>query len=330
MTQHQILVDNWGRKHDYLRISLLEHCNLKCTYCAPVNGIAHRPSSEYMSRDELFTIAQTFVDLGVNKIRLTGGEPLVKKDFAAIALGLKEMNVKMHLTTNGVLVDNHIDTLIKAGIQQINVSIDSLNPRQFDKITMTKNLLPKIIGNIRLLLSEGFQVKINAVSLKDFTEELAMDLILWTKKNPIDVRFIEFMPFDGNKWHLDKLLSQHMLMRLISQEYPIDTWSRISSHSSDTATKYRLPGFRGTIGFISTISNPFCGGCNRLRITADGKLKNCLFSSQEADLLGALREGNDLLPLIASCVSNKKQRWAGIESFADYDPKARSMIAIGG
>ena len=198
--------DTHGRMHSYLRISITENCNLRCTYCMPAEGIALTPKAHLMTTDEIISIAQTFVNLGVNKIRLTGGEPLVRKDAKDIIQRLGKLGVELTLTTNGILVHDFIDTFKEAGVHTLNVSIDSLQEDKFNQITR-RNYFDKFWENLELLDANGFQLKLNVVVIKDFNDDEIIDFIEMTKDRNIQIRFIEFMPFDGNQWKKDKLVS---------------------------------------------------------------------------------------------------------------------------
>ncbi|NOQ72855.1 MAG: GTP 3',8-cyclase MoaA [Crocinitomix sp.] len=326
------IVDKFGRNHDYLRISLTERCNLRCFYCMPEEGIALRDKAEFMSSEEVLEIAQTFVDMGVKKIRLTGGEPLIKKDAKNLLLNLGKLPVELAITTNGVLVDQFIDTFKAAGIRAVNVSLDSLDEESFNKISR-RNYFKRIRSNIDLLIEHGFHVKVNVVVIRDMNEHEIPDFIRWSKEQPIHIRFIEFMPFDGNKWNWDKKVSYREMLSIAEAEFGETAINKIKSKKNDTARVYQLNKGLGTFGFISSVTNPFCDTCNRIRLTADGKIKNCLFSQDETDLLKALRNGNEIKSLIRSTIFDKKKERGGMidfnEDFVKSD-KNRSMVSIGG
>jgi len=327
----EILQDKFGRVHDYLRMSLTERCNLRCFYCMPEEGIEIRPKSHFMRLEEILEIASIFVDLGVKKIRLTGGEPLIRKDIKEILEGLSKLPIEVGITTNGILVDKFLDVLKETGTKAINVSLDTLNREK--QITITKrDYGDRIMNNIHSLIDQGFNLKINAVIIKGVNDDEIIDFIQWTKDLPVDVRFIEFMPFDGNKWNSDKKVSYKEMNEIIQNFYPASDIIRIEDQPNDTARNYKIRGYKGSYGLISPVSNPFCDTCNRIRLTADGKIKNCLFSSSETDLLSALREGKDIKPLIFDSVNKKFAEKGGNESFNALSKlgKNRSMITIGG
>lgn len=328
------LTDTFGRHHNYLRISLTERCNLRCTYCMPENGVILTPKAHLMTAQEVYEIASTFVSLGVDKIRLTGGEPLVRKDAAQIIRKLAELPVELSLTTNAVIVDRFIDLFKEAGIKTINVSLDSLKAEKFKSITRRDDF-DKVKKNLELLLSEGFRVKLNCVLIKDFNDNEIVDFIRFTKDKPLVVRFIEFMPFDGNKWNKDKLVSDAEILEYVDNCWDDKQVVRLTDAPNDTSRNYRIKGHKGSFAIISTVTNPFCDSCNRVRLTANGKIKNCLFSNGEVDLLTTLRAGQDIEPLIAKAVKAKFAMRAGMdtdEAFSDPENynNNRSMITIGG
>ncbi|MBI2271207.1 MAG: GTP 3',8-cyclase MoaA [Bacteroidetes bacterium] len=328
-----ILTDQFGRVHDYLRISLTERCNLRCFYCMPEEGIPLRPRSEFMSKDEIVSITNTFVGLGVKKIRLTGGEPLVRSDANEIIHELSKLPVELAITTNGILVDKFIATFKSNRMNSINVSLDSLQEEKLNKITR-RNYFKSIFSNIQTLIKENFHVKLNAVIMRGVNDDEIIDFIEFTKDNNVHFRFIEFMPFDGNKWNWSKGLSYKEMMGIINGGYKTKV-SKIEDKKNDTAKNYQINGYKGTFAVISSVTNPFCDNCNRIRLTADGKLKNCLFSGFETDLLTPLREGIDIRPLIAESIWKKKAKRAGMNTINQFSASAiynnnRSMVAIGG
>ncbi len=320
----QPLTDTFGRQHDYLRISLTDACNLRCVYCMPNETIQVTPSAKLMQAEEIQEIARIFVSLGVKKIRLTGGEPLLRKDAKNIIERLSPLPVELAISTNAVLADQYIETFLANGIRSLNVSLDTLNAEEFLSITKRGDF-QKIISNIQLLLSHNFKVKVNMVVMKGINEHAILDFIEWTRNYPLDIRFIEFMPFSGNAWQRDKVFSYADMLELIEKKY---TFVKLEDAANDTAKKYKVSNHAGTFAFITTITEPFCGSCNRMRLTADGKMKNCLFSAGETDLLSAFRKGQDITPLILSCLHDKKQERGGRFDFENIEN--RSMIRIGG
>jgi cyclic pyranopterin phosphate synthase len=326
-----MLKDNFGRAHDYLRISLTDVCNFRCQYCIPDENTSFMPSSKLMSAEEIVVIAREFVKLGVKKIRLTGGEPLVRKDFAKIIEALSKFPIELTLTTNGLRTNEFIDSFKKAGIKSINVSLDTLDKDQFFSITK-RNVFDKVWNNIQQLIDEGFHVKVNTVVMRGINETEIIDFIEWTKNQAVHVRFIEFMPFDKNQWNTKKMFSYQEILDIAATKY---SFIRMKDGFNETAKKFKPLGHEGTFAVISTMSEPFCSSCNRLRLTADGKMKNCLFSKGEADILNVLRNSEDIMPIIKQCVASKAEALGG-QFQGDYTKidatkiENRSMISIGG
>jgi len=297
----------------------------------PEEEYAFTAASQLMQKDEIETLAKIFVSLGVNKIRLTGGEPLVRKDAAEIITTLSRLPVKLTITTNGSRLHEFVDTLEQGGVRSLNISLDTLQAEKFQLITR-RNQFEKIYDNIQLLLKKDFHVKVNMVVMKGLNDNEINDFVEWTKDQPVHVRFIEFMPFAGNWWTSNKVFPMQQMLNVIKEKYEV---VRLQDEKHDTAKGYMVPGHLGTFAVISTMSAPFCSGCNRMRLTADGKMKNCLFSEKETDLLSALRRGEDVVPLIHQSVKAKAKELGG-QFTADFehlhaeDIHNRSMITIGG
>jgi len=333
-TNKNILQDTFGRHHSYLRISLTELCNLRCTYCMPAEGIQLSPKSHIMSFDEVYKIAKTFVDHGVTKIRLTGGEPLVRRDADIIIKKLATLPVELAITTNAVIVDRFIDTFKSCGIHNINVSLDSLNAEKFNQITRRADF-EKVYKNIHLLIDEGFNVKLNAVLIKGFNDNEIIDFINLTKTLPIVVRFIEFMPFNGNKWNLEKMVSLKEILNNVNASFPKEDIIRLQDASNDTSKNYKIKNYQGSFAVISSVTNPFCDSCNRIRLTANGQLKNCLFSAEESDLLTSIRAGKSIDKIIHNTIQLKSKIRGGMDTLKKLETpelhsENRSMITIGG
>lgn len=326
-----MLKDRFNRTHDYLRISLTDNCNLRCFYCMPEEDYDFTPASRLMQPQEIETLAKIFVEEGVKKIRLTGGEPLVRKDAAQIIASLGKLPVALALTTNATRIHEFVGVLKEAGVQTVNVSLDTLQPDKFLLITR-RDAFHLVRSNIELLLHHGFNVKINAVVMKGFNDEEVNDFIAWTAHVPLQIRFIEFMPFSGNRWTSNKVVSLEEILQTVSQRY---SFLPVQGDANDTAKHYTVPGHAGSFAVISTMSQPFCNTCNRMRLTADGKLKNCLFSEGETDLLSALRNGEEVTPLLHSSIQSKAEALGGqfagaIEKIEAAAIHNRSMITIGG
>lgn len=326
-----MIADSFGRVHDYLRISLTDNCNFRCFYCMPEEEYDFSPASRLMQTNEIVELAKIFVEQGVKKIRLTGGEPLVRKDAAEIIAALGQLPVELVITTNGTRIADLLPTLLEAGIKTVNISLDTLQPEKFLLITR-RDLFHQVRSNIELLLQHKITVKINMVVMKGLNDDEINDFIDWTKHNPIQIRFIEFMPFSGNKWTSNKMCSLDEILAIIAKDF---TFLPVKAEPHDTAKSFMIPGHEGSFAIISTMTAPFCSSCNRMRLTADGKLKNCLFSDGETDLLSALRNNEEVLPLIRSSIWSKKKELGGQlgAHFEQLDAEAiknRSMITIGG
>ena len=326
-----MIIDKFNRVHDYLRISLTDNCNLRCFYCMPDEDYDFTPASRLMQVDEILHLASVFVAEGVKKIRLTGGEPLVRKDAAKIIMGLAALPVELTLTTNATRLHDFIPVLVAAKIKSINISLDTLQKDKFLLVTR-RDLFEQVMSNIQLLLDQGIQVKINVVMMKDFNDGEIHDFIEWTKHTPVDIRFIEFMPFSGNRWTSNQVISQEHILKIVAARYD---YIPLTGDLHDTAQSYLIAGHAGRFSIISTMTKPFCAGCNRMRLTADGKLKNCLFSVGETDLLQPLRKGEDVLPLIHQNIQGKAKELGGqftnaLEQIEALTIQNRSMITIGG
>lgn len=326
-----MLTDQFGRTHNYLRISLTDNCNLRCFYCMPEENYDFTPHSKLMQADEIDTIAKLFVQQGVNKIRLTGGEPFVRKDASKIIQNLGQLPVQLNCTTNGIRIDDMLPEIINSDFHSINISLDTLQKEKFQKITR-RNYFDRVLKNINLLLENNIKTKINVVMMKGINDDEIFDFIEFTKEHPVEIRFIEFMPFSGNRWSSNQVMTQKEILDIIKEKYDFIPLP-IGIH--DTAKGFSVPNHKGSFAIISTMSEPFCSGCNRIRLTADGKLKNCLFSKQETDLLTPLRNGQDILPIIQSTIWAKAKTQGGqldkqFEKINASIIENRSMINIGG
>ena len=326
-----MLKDGFGRIHDYLRISLTDACNFRCTYCMPGELMQFKPSAHLMQPDEIDAIAGMFVRMGVRKIRLTGGEPLVRKEAAEIIRSLSKYPVELTLTTNGSRTDEFIPVFKDAGIRSVNVSLDTLNAEKFFKVTRRPQF-QLVWDNIQLLIKEGFHVKVNVVMMRGLNEDEILDFVALTREQHVHIRFIEFMPFNGNHWENEKVISYQEILETIAGQHD---FIKLRDDANATAKKFKIYNHEGTFAIISTMSAPFCSTCNRMRLTADGKMKNCLFSKGEVDLLTAYRNGEDIMPLIEQCVIEKEEalggQFSGDYHAIDADTLTnRSMIRIGG
>jgi len=323
--------DSFNRVHDYLRISLTDNCNMRCFYCMPDEEYLFTPTERLMNLSEIEQLADIFVGLGVKKIRLTGGEPLIRKDAAKIILALSRLPVELTLTTNGSRLHEFIDVLLRAHLQSVNISLDTLEPEKFLLMTRRDNF-HRVKENIDLALGSQFRVKVNVVLIKGLNDQEIRDFIAWTAFSPVHVRFIEYMPFSGNGWSRDKLCSLQEILEEVAKDY---SFIPLAGKANDTSKNFMVPGHQGTFAVISTMTMPFCSSCNRMRLTADGKLKNCLFSRDETDLLTPLRMGQDVKALIHQSIGSKAEELGGqfsvdLKNIEARTIRNRSMITIGG
>ncbi|TBU49983.1 molybdenum cofactor biosynthesis protein [Dichomitus squalens] len=327
-------MDAYNRQHNYLRISLTERCNLRCFYCMPSEGIELSLPEHLLSDDEVIRLATLFVKSGVSKIRLTGGEPTVRKGIVEIVVGrLNELRKyglqSIGMTSNGIALPRKLPALVQNGLTHLNISLDTLDPFKFEIMTRRMGH-DAVLRSLRASLAtpELQSVKLNVVVIKGLNDHEVLDFIEMTKDSRLSVRFIEFMPFTGNKWDKAKMVPSSELLSRIQARYP--ALRKGSDELNDTARSYVIPGYRGSFGFISSMSDHFCGSCNRLRLTADGQIKVCLFDAKEVSLRDEMRRGASddvLLRTIGRAVSGKKEKHAGME---DIDVVTnRPMILIG-
>ncbi|CAO3583785.1 unnamed protein product [Absidia cylindrospora] len=334
------LIDAFDRQHTYLRISLTEQCNLQCTYCMPEEGVPLTQSQQLLTTDEILTLAELFVRQGVTKIRLTGGEPTVRPDITKIIQGIGQLKSEglqsLGMTTNGVALKRKLPDFYDAGLDSLNVSLDTLDPAMFQIMTRRKGF-DKVMGALDEAIKLGFpNVKINCVIMRGVNDDQVLDFVTLTKTMPVRVRFIEYMPFDGNRWKKEKLVPYLELVERIETSFGT-RMMKCKDDAHDTTKYYQLPGHVGTVGFITSMTDHFCHTCNRIRITADGNIKVCLFGNAEVSLRDILRkkQGKDggyseqeLLQVIGAAVKKKKKQHAGMFELASR--KNRAMILIGG
>lgn len=328
------LTDSFKRKHDYLRISVTERCNLRCLYCMPEEGVELSPDEKLLSTDEIVQLSKVFVSQGVTKIRLTGGEPTVRKDIIDIFARLKQIKglKEICMTSNGVSLMRKLPKLVQNGLTGLNLSLDTLVDGKYTLITR-RNGLKNVLKSLDVALELGVpKVKINCVVMNNFNEDEILDFVELTKNKPVEVRFIEYMPFDGNRWSDNKMISYKEMFQTIESKYGEKLVSVHDSTNGETAKTWKIDGYQGKVGFITSMTQNFCGTCTRLRITCDGNLKVCLFGNHEVNLKDILRSPNYsedyLLEVIGKAVKNKKKAHAGIAELKDLPN--RPMILIGG
>lgn len=323
------IIDNFGRPHSYLRISLTDRCNLRCFYCMPEDGIQLMEKAHIMTLEEIISISKTFRALGVDTIRLTGGEPLVRKNLDFLLRELSKLGVTIKLTTNGILLDKYFELFKEIGLTKINISLDTLDKAKSIFITK-RDYFDRIMNNIKIAGDYNISVKLNVVLIKGINDLEINDFIELTREQNIAIKFIEFMPFKGNNWDWSMGVSEATILETISARF--GAVERLKDPKHSTSANFTVPGHIGSFGIVSTITNPFCADCNRIRLTADGKMKNCLFANAETDILGPLREGKAIDTIITEAIKAKKYSRDGMDTkmIPDHYENNRSMISIGG
>jgi cyclic pyranopterin phosphate synthase len=324
------LVDGHGRCIGDLRVSVTDRCNFRCQYCMPAEGLPWLDRDSVLTFEEIERIVALLADMGVRDLRLTGGEPLVRRDFPKLAARLVPLVDELSVTTNGFLLERDAEALVRAGVSRFNVSIDSLQRDRFYEMTR-RDALDRVLTGLETLAAfpEAHPIKVNAVAMRGFTEDEAIPFARFARTHPYEVRFIEFMPLDADHaWSLDSVLTGEEIRARISEVWPLEPEPR-EAHA--TARVYRFADGQGRIGFINPVSEPFCGDCNRIRLTAEGKLRTCLFSLHETDLREPLRSGatDDDLELIVRDAVWRKELKHHVNEPGFVQP-ARSMSAIGG
>jgi cyclic pyranopterin phosphate synthase len=326
------LIDGHGREIGDLRVSVTDRCNFRCQYCMPAEGLPWLERSEILTFEEITRLVAIFASMGVKDIRLTGGEPLVRREFPRLAAMLGELDDvrEISVTTNGFLLERDAEALVRSGIDRFNVSVDSLQADRFYKLTR-RDALPQVLRGLEILAGfpEAHPIKVNAVAIRGFTEEEVLPFAELARSSPYEIRFIEFMPLDADHaWTSDQVLTGAETRAAIEAVYPLEPEPR---EPSATARVYRFADGRGRVGFINPVSEPFCADCNRVRLTADGRLRTCLFSLNETDLRATMRDGaddNELEAVIREAVWRKElKHHVGEPGFIQ---PARSMSAIGG
>jgi cyclic pyranopterin phosphate synthase len=331
-TQREPLRDGHGRVIGDVRVSVTDRCNFRCQYCMPAEGLPWLERDEILRFEEIARLVALLASMGVGDVRLTGGEPLVRRELPRLVAmlaavdGLHDLSV----TTNGYLLERDAEALVRAGVRRFNVSIDSLQRDRFFAMTR-RDALPQVLRGLEALarFPEAHPIKVNAVAMRGFTEAEVLPFARFAREHPYEVRFIEFMPLDADHaWSPDAVLTGDEIRAAIHETYPLEPQPR---EPSATARIYRFADGRGRIGFINPVSEPFCGDCNRIRLTADGRLRTCLFSLRETDLRGPLRAGAsdaELESIVRDAVWRKELKHrVGDPGFVQ---PARTMSAIGG
>ena len=323
------LIDTYGRVHRDLRISVTDRCNFRCQYCMPEEGMQWTPREDLLTFEEIERAAALLVDtFGIESIRITGGEPTVRANLSKLIEKLSKLNVDLSLTTNGATLPLVAEDLYNAGLDRINISLDTLDRQRFESLTRRDNL-KQVLQGIEIAKSVGFDpVKINMVVIKGFNDDEVLDFVSFGRENGLVVRFIEFMPLDADEtWKKSQVMPQDEILALISSHYDLEPISRGSS----PAARWKFADGVGEIGIIATVSEAFCDACDRIRLTADGKFRNCLFAIEEYDVRALLR-GNAEDEKISELFSHAvKQKWEGHQiGKSVFIRPSKSMSQIGG
>jgi cyclic pyranopterin phosphate synthase len=333
-TPTNTLIDKFGRHATNLRISVTDRCNLRCSYCMPEKNVKFTSNENLLSFEEITRIVKITHQFGVNQVRITGGEPLVRKELPKLIYMIKQAvpSIQLNMTTNGILLKKFLPELIEAGLERVNISLDTLDSKKYEVISL-RDQFHKAMEGIEAAMASSLKVKINAVALKNFNEEEIIDFIEFAIKHKTTIRFIEWMPFTGNDWLAPEFISARELQIKIKNSgyslIPLDL-----ENSSQTSRDYKINNSKGHIGFIASVSESFCSECNRIRLTADGKLRPCLHSSIETDLKIPMRSGatnEDLIAIIRDIYFQKPKEHPNFLSSKYNSPKTdREMNRIGG
>jgi len=320
--------------HHDLRVSLTDRCNMRCTYCMPAEGMTWLPGRHLLTSDELLRLTTLLCAMGITEIRLTGGEPLLRPDVVGLVSSLASLpsSPGVSMTTNGVRLAGLAAPLKNAGLQRVNVSLDTLRPNRFKELTR-RDMFEQTLSGISAAVRVGLEpVKVNTVLMRGVNDDEACDLLEWALRTGVELRFIEQMPLDaGHIWRRDEMVTAAEILHALSQRFTLIPWGDRGSDPSERFIVDGGPGLGGTVGIIASVTQPFCGSCDRLRLTSDGQLRNCLFANEESDLRSSLRAGatdDDLVEQILACVSAKRAGH-GIDDPAFLQPH-RPMSAIGG
>ncbi|MCX2740955.1 GTP 3',8-cyclase MoaA [Pontibacter anaerobius] len=328
-----MLVDRHGRKINYLRLAVTDRCNLRCFYCMPEEGLDWLSRSELMTYEEMLHISSVLLKMGIDKIRITGGEPFVRKDFMSFLARLSKLQglQQLALTTNGVLTAPFVPELKKIGLHSVNLSLDTLDQNRFFAITR-RDELPNVLNTLEAVLQHGLEVKINAVVMEGKNTEDILPLVALTKDASVSVRFIEEMPFNGGAGHAANLSWDHWrILEVIKGKYP--NIRKVADPPHSTSYNYQIPGHKGSVGIIAAYTRSFCGTCNRIRLTPQGELRTCLYGSSILNVKDLMRSGlpeQQLQEALAGAISQKEEDGWAAEKNSNLHTLHASMATIGG
>jgi molybdenum cofactor biosynthesis protein A len=328
-----VLLDNHGRKVNYLRLAVTDRCNLRCFYCMPEHGLKWLSRPELLTYEEMLQICGVLVKMGIEKIRITGGEPFVRKDIMQFLTGLSNLSglQELTLTTNGVLTAPYVPELKKLGVRSVNLSLDTLDRNRFLEITR-RDELPQVLETLNQLLSHGIEVKINAVVMENKNTEDIAELVSLTKELPVSVRFIEEMPFNGGTGTASLAWDHLRILEKIRQDFP--EIQKIPDPAFSTSYNYRIPGHQGNVGIIAAYTRSFCGTCNRIRLTPEGGLQTCLYGEPVLNVKDLIRAGKtetELQNSLLKAISGRaKDGWEAEKNLSTKNLLHKSMATIGG
>jgi len=323
------LIDSFGRVHKDLRISVTDRCNFRCTYCMPAEGLDWVPRDELLTFEEIERVARLSVEqFGIESIRITGGEPTVRARLPVLIKKLSQLPVDLSMTTNGATLRVLSEDLVSAGLKRINISLDSLQSDRFRELTLRDNL-PQVLDGIQAAVEAGLDpVKVNVVVMAGVNDDEIVDFARFGREKGVTVRFIEFMPLDASEgWTSNQVVTQAQIVAEINSEFPLESVKRTSA----PATRFAYKDGGGEIGVVASVTQQFCDTCDRVRLTADGQFRNCLFSVEEFDLKGLLRSGAEDKKITEALKKVVQSKWAGHGiGTVDFIRPARSMSQIGG
>jgi GTP 3',8-cyclase len=328
----RVMIDSFGRVVRDMRVSVTDRCNFRCLYCMPEDGLPWVPAEDLLTRDELIRALRVAIDLGVRTVRITGGEPTLRRDLVDMVAALAPLGVELSLTTNGYLMDRLAAPLRDAGLNRVNISVDSLDRDRFKRITR-RDGLQRVLRGVEASLEAGLRpVKINAVVVRGFNDDEIVPMARWARDLGVELRFIEFMPLDApGDWTRDQVVPAGEVLAKLDDELGLEPPDTSAERGSAPAERYRYRDGNGSVGIIASVTRAFCAQCDRVRLTADGQIRTCLFAETEYDLRTVLRAGSDD-ELVARCYLDAvaRKQWGHRINEPDFVQPARGMSQIGG